>query len=263
MDLLCEKGAGAMFSALPIQLIDNVFDKQSFRDAICMRYNWNFPNTPRHCACGAKHSTDHILMCKKGGYVSMRHDNLRNLEASFLREVCKDVKVEPVLQPIGEAETLSSNRAEKARLDVSAIGVWGVMERTFFDVRVMHINSPSYMNKTPEQLYIQHEQEKKRTYNHRIIDVEKGTFSPLVFSTTGGMGPESARFHKRLAELVSLKRGESYSDTMNFIRTRLRISLLRSTLIAVRGERGKGKRNYTPLQDVSFNLIPERESYEI
>ena len=31
--------------------------------------------------------------------------------------------------------------AEKARLDVSAVGVWGPMERTFLDVRVMHPNS--------------------------------------------------------------------------------------------------------------------------
>ena len=222
-----------------------------------MRYDWNFPNTPRHCQCGEKHSTDHVLMCKKGGYVYMRHDNIRNLEASLLREVCKDVKIEPALQPIGSAETLSSNNANKARADVSAVGVWGALERTFFDVRVLHINSPSYMTKSPEQLYLQHEQEKKRMYNHRIIDVEKGSFSPLVFSTTGGMGPECTRFHKRLAELISLKRGEAYGDTMNFIRTRLRISLLRSTLI----ERRK-KKLHAPSGCV-IPEIPERESYEI
>ena len=96
----------------------------------------------------------------------MRHDNIRNFEASLLREVCKDVKIEPMLLPIGDAEIQSTNRADKARLDVSAVGVWGAMERTFLDVRVLHMNSPSYMKKSPEQLYHQHEQEKKRTYNH-------------------------------------------------------------------------------------------------
>ena len=64
------------------------------------------------------------------------------------------------------------------------------------------------MEKKPEQLYIQHEREKKRTYNERILQVEKGSFTPLIFSTTGGMGPECARFHKRVAELISSKRGE-------------------------------------------------------
>ena len=77
------------------------------------------------------------------------------------------------------------------------------------------------------------------------------------------MGPECTRFHKRLAELISDKRGESYADTMNYIRTRLRVTLLKATLIAVRGERGKGRKSNTSLQEVSFNLIPERPAYEV
>ena len=263
LELLCEKGAGAMLSALPLKSLDNVFSKQEFRDAIRMRYDWEFPGTPRSCACGAKYTTDHILICRKGGFVSMRHDNLRNFEASLLREVCKDVKIEPPLLPLNDAESQSTNQSNGARLDVSAVGVWGAMERTFFDVRVLHMNSPSYMGTTPEKLYQQHEQQKKRKYNHRVIEVEKGSFSPLVFSTTGGMGPECTKFHKRLAELISDKRGESYADTMNYIRTRLRVTLLKSTLIAVRGERGKGRKSNTSLQEVSFNLIPEWPAYEV
>ena len=34
-----------------------------------------------------------------------------------------------------------------------------------------------------------HEKEKKRAHNSRIMDVEHGTFTPLVFSLTGGEGP--------------------------------------------------------------------------
>ena len=137
------------------------------------------------------------------------------------------------------------------------------MERTFLDVRVMHPNSPSYMEKKPEQLYIQHEREKKRTYNERILQVEKGSFTPLIFSTTGGMGPECARFHKRVAELISSKRGESYSDVINLIRTRIRFSILKSTLVALRGERGKRQKYVAPFAEISMNLIPERAHYEV
>ena len=166
----------------------------------------------------------------------MRHNNIRNFEASLLTDICKDIKIEPELLPIGDSSTESSNSAEKARLDVSAIGVWSQMERTFLDVRVFHPNSASYMNTDPQQLYIRHEREKKRMYNDRILQVEKGSFSPLIFSTTGGMGPESTRFHKRVAELISAKRGEQYNDVVNHIRTRIRFSLLKSVLIAIRGE---------------------------
>ena len=94
--------------------------------------------------------------------------------------------------------------------------------------------------------------------------MEKGSFSPLIFSTTGGMGPECTKYHKRIAELISNKRGESYPDTMNYLRTRLRFALLKSTLIAVRGERGRRRRTVdTPVSDLSLNLIPERSTYEV
>ena len=51
----------------------------------------------------------------------MRHNNIRDFEATLLREVCKDVKVEPELLPLGSASTQSNNKAEKARPDVSLI----------------------------------------------------------------------------------------------------------------------------------------------
>ena len=264
LELAAEKGAGAWLSALPLQSMGYLLNKQEFRDGICLRYGWRIPNTPSYCGCGTKNSVDHTLNCKLGGYVSMRHNNIRDLEATLLKDICKDVKTEPPLLPLGNSTTESSNDALKARLDVSAVGVWSSMERTFLDIRVMHPNSPSYMDLTPNQLYLQHESKKKRTYNDRILQVEKGSFTPLVFSTTGGMGPECTKYHKRIAELLSAKRGENYSDVMNFIRTRIRFALLRCTLVAIRGERGKRRRTFdVPISDLSLNLIAERDTYEI
>ena len=106
------------------------------------------------------------------------------------------------------------------------------------------------------------EESKKRTYNQRIIQVEKASFTPLVFSTTGGMAPESTRFHRRLAELISMKTKEEYSHVMNHLRTRLRITLLKSTLIALRGERGKQRKPKASMSELSFNMIPDMPSYE-
>ena len=78
---------------------------------------------------------------------------------------------------------------------------------------VFHPNADSYRNLSPKQIYCQHENEKKRKYATRVLEVEKGTFTPLVFSTTGGMGEECQRFHSRLAELLASKQGENYSTT--------------------------------------------------
>ena len=97
LELAAEKGAGAWLSALPLQSMGYVLNKQEFRDGLCLRYGWRIPNTPSYCGCGTKNSVDHTLNCKLGGYVTMRHNNIRDLEAALLKEVCKDVKVEPCL----------------------------------------------------------------------------------------------------------------------------------------------------------------------
>ena len=96
------------------------------------------------------------------------------------------------------------------------------------------------------------------------MQVDKGSFTPLIFSTTGGMGPEATKYHKRLAELIADKRGEKYPDVVNHIRTKLRFSLLKSILIALHGVRGRRKRGAeAPISDLSLNLIPERHTYEV
>ena len=152
----------------------------------------------------------------------------------------------------------SSNTSENARLDVSAIGLWSPFERSFIDVRIFHPNAPSYINKNLNQVYKEHENEKKRAYNDRIINVERGTFTPLVFSTAGGMGKEAEVYHKRLAERIAAKRNETYSQVMNFIRTRIRFALLKCTLISIRGVRGRQEPKRDEVADIDFNLIPEQ-----
>ena len=85
-------------------------------------------------------------------------------------------------------------------------------------MRICHPNADSYREMDTNQIYRQHETEKKRQYAGRILEVEQATFTPLVFSTTGGMAVECKRYHCRLAVLVATKMGESYATTMSWIR---------------------------------------------
>ena len=82
-----------------------------------------------------------------------------------------------------------------------------------------------------------HENEKKRMYNQRVTDIEQGTFTPLVFTTTGGMGEECKKYHSRLAELIAIKQGEKYSKTMAWIRAKISFSIIRSAFLCLRGTR--------------------------
>ena len=121
---------------------------------------------------------------------------------------------------------------------------------------VTHPNTQSSRNLSLPQIYHNQEREKKRKYNERIINVEKATFVPLVFTTSGGMGPECQRFNKRLAELIALKRNESYADVITYIRKKLRFALLKATLVSLRGYRGKYDRNTTvDMSEIDYNLV--------
>ena len=78
---------------------------------------------------------------------------------------------------------------------------------------------------------------KKRAYNERILNIEHGSFTPLVFSIQGGMSRECQVFYKRLSQLIAEKRDEPLSHMTNWIRTKHSFALLRSTLLCLRGSR--------------------------
>ena len=108
-----------------------------------------------------------------------------------------------------------------------------------------------------KSMYKHHEDEKKRAYSARIINTEPATFTPLVFSTSGGMAIECERFFKRLATLLAAKTNQTYADTMTCIRRRLRFDLLRTCLIGLRGHRGKlFNHQPTDISELDLNLAP-------
>ena len=86
-------------------------------------------------------------------------------------------------------------------------------------------------------IFKEHENEKKRKYQQRVLDVEMGTFTPLVFGTNGGMGTECQMFVKQLAEKLAEKDQERYSIVIAWSRTRLSFEILRAVHVSVRGTR--------------------------
>ena len=167
------------------------------------------------------------MICKRGGFIIQRHNELRDSEAELLRTVCSEVVIEPVLQDVkGEELNRGANTAPDAWLDVVAGGVW-------------HEG--------------RHEAEKKRQYASRVLEVTVATFTPLVFSTTGEMAMECIRYHSRLVELVDIKKGESYETTMSWIRAKVSFALLRSALLYLRGSR-PSRRVHLELSDTDLDI---------
>lgn len=56
-------------------------------------YGWTPERLPSKCACGAGFSVEHALSCPKGGFPSIRHNEIHDLTATLLTEVCNDVRM--------------------------------------------------------------------------------------------------------------------------------------------------------------------------
>ena len=192
------------------------------------------------CACGVQFSVDHAMVCQRGGFIIQRHNDLRDLEEEMPRMVYNDVEVEPVLQEvIGETLNHGANKAPDARLDIHARGFWERQRSALFDVRLCQPNADSYRDLTPKQIYKKHENDKKRQYAERVMEIEQGTVTPIVFTTTGGMADECVKYHSRLAELIATKKGESYSSAISWIRAKVSFAIVRSAILCLRGSRSE------------------------
>ena len=240
-----ERGTSTWLTALP--LVSHGFDptRREFYDALCLRYGWEPSKMPTTCACGQRFSLEHALTCRRGGYIAMRHDEVRDLFAALLSETCHNVATEPELQPLNGTplHTRGANSTDGARLDIKAGGFWGRsrFEATFFDVRVFNPYAASYRLSPPQRIFDNHDRQKRRLYEERIREVEGASFTPLVFSSTGATGRSSEAFLKRLASLLSDKRNTSYSETMGWLRCRVSFALLRANVLCLRGTRGRNR----------------------
>ena len=169
----------------------------------------------------------------------LQFDTMRcETTSAFLSEVCHNVHTEPTLQPL-QGEHLkykSANGEVGARLDVAAQNFWGKDHQTaYFDVRIFNPFAQSYANSSISKCYRKHELDKKREYEERVREIEHGSFSPLVFSTAGAMGPIASVQENSITNCW--KRQEPYSTTLFWLQCKLSFSLLRSAIMCLRGTR--------------------------
>ena len=133
----------------------------------------------------------------------------------------------------------SKNTEDHARLDVAARGVWTKGSKAYCDVRVFNPLAPSHQKQTLKAAHTSNEKAKKREYGERVLEIEHGTFTPLVFTCFGGMSVECSRFYNRLSDMLSEKRGIEPSVGRSWVRTKLNFSLLKTMNLCLRGSRSR------------------------
>ena len=157
---------------------------------------------------------------------------------SSSQRCAQNVGVELQRQPLsGERFPFrSTNLEDNARPHIRAQNLWDRSKRTtFFDES--NSDAPSNCSSSSDACYRRHEREKKRSYEQRILEVEHGTFTPLVLSSSGGWDPSVTVAYKRLVSLISKKYGQSYSSTISWIRCRISHSLIDSAVACLRAPR--------------------------
>lgn len=236
----CDRGASSWLSCLPIAVHGFSLDRRTFRDALAARYGWPVPGIPDNCLCGVAFTVDHAMICRRGGFPILRHNHVRDYFGALLGKVCKAVEKEPVLQPLaGETLPRAANIDPHARLDVKGRGLWSQHEDAFFDIRVFYPCAASYLTKSLSATYKWHEDQKKAAYGERVRQVERGSFSPLVFSSVGGLGAEARNVLKRVVSRLASSTGERYSVVMGRVRCELGFTLVRDSVLMLRGSRRK------------------------
>ena len=117
---------------------------------------------------------------------------------------------------------------------------WERQRSVFVDVWVCHPNADSYRDLTPKQIYKKHENLKKQ-YAERVMEIKQGTFSPLVFTTTGGIADDCVKYHSRLAELIANKKEESYPSAISWTTAKVSFAIVRSAILCLGGSRSRGR----------------------
>lgn len=99
VNLASEKGASNWLSSLPLQEYGFSLHKSAFWDALSLRYGWTPKYVPTDCVCGKAFTMEHSLSCVRGGFPSLRHNEIRlsyclkyvvmyALNARFRRTTC-------------------------------------------------------------------------------------------------------------------------------------------------------------------------------
>ena len=110
---------------------------------------------------------------------------------------------------------------------------WSLGVTAFFGVRVTHVNFKCNQGEAISTIF--KEQREKRKYQQRVLDVEMGSFTPLVFGTKGGIGADCYCFLKRLTKKLSEKDEEPYHITITWVRILPSFEILRSVHIRLKG----------------------------
>ena len=195
MDISTLTEVSNWLAVLPITEFGFEISKQQFSNLIGLRYGCENVQSTNICPRGRKFDIQQNMSPKKGSFTYIQLNDLRDLTVNMMSEVGKDTEIEPILTSLSgkQLQGRTSNNSNEARADIKIRGFWKLEQQGFFVLSVFDPNTRRY-NKSLQQCYVMNEQEKKRAFNERILQIDHGTFKPLVFSINSSMGRRCQSF---------------------------------------------------------------------
>ena len=233
--MMRSKETGRWLTNLPNTLNGTVLSEEEFRDSLRLRFGLTPLKLPSNCdGCGKKFDFNHAQqICKKGGLITHRHDDVAAAWSEFCARALKPSAVshEPYIHTgrdtLKKAGVADTSIEKDMRGDVRVHGFWTKQQSTIFDVRITDADCKTEVDRDPRKVLAQHERAKKKTYLVLCTDQWRH-FTPLVFSVDGMVGVEAQAAIKRLASLLSVKWKRPYSEICAYVRSGISISLVRT-----------------------------------
>ena len=82
-------GPSNWLSVIKMCKFNYVLNKQQLWDSIGLGYGWPIPGLRVSCSCGENFNVQRGISCKKGGFVTLQHKEMRDIIATLLSDTCK------------------------------------------------------------------------------------------------------------------------------------------------------------------------------
>ena len=235
--------SGNWLTVKPNRFTGTKFSAVEFWDGLHLRFGITPAALPRYCdGCGCIFDVDHALVCKKGGLINRRHNDVKFEFGEMCAQALQPSYItdEPKIQTgqntgVSVVDGITTPAAEE-RGDIGAHGFWTKGKTTIFDVRITHAECKSNIGRNHRKVLKSHEKAKKDKYAQKCAE-RRRDFTPLCFTADGCFGTETNAAVKRLATLLSAKWNRTYSEVCGYVRARLSLALVRSASMCLRGER--------------------------
>ena len=211
------------------------------------------PDLPTYCdSCNTKFTICHALDCKRGGVITVRHNeicdevaylagkaftpsHMRDNHLIFAGRSVKRTKATPA----GAIATTDRYRAPPPEVmdqkrDLLIPFLWQNGTDSFHDIRVVNAVAKSHTSKTLEKCLQEAERGKKRMYLDACLHQHRH-FYPFFASVDGLLGVEATTNLKRLDSRLATKWKQPYSKMCGYVNSRISTSLVRATHRCIRG----------------------------